>query len=450
LITVDTLRADRLSAYGYTKRRTPTIDSLADQGVRLANAFCDVTWTTPSMASVMTGSYATHHGLRSTYQQLSPENVTLAEVLHEHGYQTGAIVGSFPLDSIYGLDKGFDTYDDNFTAPLIITGDQPIKHVPSRFSPDVSAQNKFGKEKQLNDSRRPDREVTQAAAQWLRQAHSPFFLWVHYFGPHSLPDRRRVGLENLRIHVEQYPDKVAAMDPQIRALLLTLLATRHAADTLIVFHADHGENLGEHHDIGHGRNLYEPVLRIPLIFWYPKKLPARRVLTGMARNVDIFPSVLELAGISYQGVLDGRSLVPAMLGNGHIVTEELYAETEMPRHAAFAEHVNTPGGATQLVGVIRRGIRTADWKFVGTEPAPLIDRPELPFVPSAYPPGEELYDLRHDPSEEKNVAAQRPVVAAALRARLESYAQVPTHPGEAVHADHEAVRERLRVLGYAD
>jgi len=134
------------------------------RGVLFANAFCDVTWTTPSMASVMTGSYAIHHGLRSTYQQLAPQNVTLAEVLHDNGYQTGAVVGSFPLDSIYGLDKGFDTYDDNFTAPLIIIGDQPITHVPSRFSADVEVQGKFGKEKQLNDSRRPDPEVTRAAS----------------------------------------------------------------------------------------------------------------------------------------------------------------------------------------------------------------------------------------------------------------------------------------------
>src|SRR5204863_6710478 len=118
LITVDTLRPDHLSCYGYGAIVTPAIDRLAGEGVLFENAFTDVTWTTPAMASVMTGLYAPHHGLRNSGQRLGPDARTLAEVLAAKGVATAAIVASYPLDSIYGLDQGFELYDDEFTLPI--------------------------------------------------------------------------------------------------------------------------------------------------------------------------------------------------------------------------------------------------------------------------------------------------------------------------------------------
>ncbi len=125
LITVDTLRPDRLSCYGYEKHRTPNIDRLASSGALFERAFCDVTWTTPSMASVMTGTYATIHGFKTTNKHsLDDRNITLAEALREHGYTTAAVIGSFPLNSVYRLDQGFDVYDDQLTAPFVEGSDQ--------------------------------------------------------------------------------------------------------------------------------------------------------------------------------------------------------------------------------------------------------------------------------------------------------------------------------------
>src|SRR5204863_2192860 len=125
LITVDTLRPDHLSCYGYGAIVTPAIDRLAGEGVLFENAFADVTWTTPSMASVMTGLYAPHHGLRTSYERLAPERKTIAEYLRTNGFETAAIIGSFPLDAIFGLNQGFRAYDDHFTAPLSIDPAHP-------------------------------------------------------------------------------------------------------------------------------------------------------------------------------------------------------------------------------------------------------------------------------------------------------------------------------------
>jgi arylsulfatase A-like enzyme len=448
LITVDTLRADYVSASGSGKTWTPNIDALAWQGAIFTNAFCDVTWTTPSMASVMTGTYAVHHGLRTTYEKLAPENVTLAEVLHGHGYQTGAIIGSFPLDSIYGLDQGFETYDDHFTAPLLATG-KAVHHIPSQLTTDVRAQALFNASKQLNDSRRPDPDVTTAAVHWLRAARTPFFLWVHYFGAHALADKRWSAEKALHEQVDGYPHRVTAVDGQIGVLINALAELGHRPDTLVVFHADHGESLGEHFDVGHGRNLYEPALRVPLIFSCPGKISPGRRVTGMARNIDIFPTVLDVVGIRYDGQIDGHSLLPLIQDGKPEGASETYAETEMPRHPMFADLIPGPDGKFQAVGVVRRGIRTPEWKYVRTEPAPLLGR-ESEFVPSRQTVREELYDLGHDPGEINNVATREAALTAAFRARLAGYTDHAARAAPPVDANRSAVKERLRVLGYSD
>jgi arylsulfatase A-like enzyme len=229
LVTVDTLRPDRLSAYGFAGHETPHIDALAAAGALFENAFTDAPWTTPAMASVMTGAYPTFHGFRSTNaNRLGLEHETLAERLRERGYATAAIIGSFPLDSIYQLDQGFDVYDDEFTLPIWKYPGLEPEALESEFKETPEDQAIFALVKAVNNSRRTDAQVTDAAIAWLDGAtpDAPFFLWVHFFGPHSKPDWTLPEEKRFRAQFGQYDPDVVLVDREIGRLL-----ERHHADS---------------------------------------------------------------------------------------------------------------------------------------------------------------------------------------------------------------------------
>jgi len=454
LITIDTLRPDRLSCYGYKAHNTPAFDRLANEGVRFVHAFCDVTWTTPSMSSVMTGSYPTRHGLRSTYQRLAPENVTLAEVLKNAGYATAAIVGSFPVAAMFGLDQGFDQYDDRFSAPIVIGGPTPQKPVENKFHENIDDQRLFQMLKARADAYRPDAQVSDTAIQWLehsRPADRPFFLWLHYFGPHELHDLRLSPEEQNREIIRAYDGQVRETDRQLGRLLEALDRLGLTANTLTILHADHGQSLGEHWYVGHGRNLYDPTLRIPLLVRLPGVVPGGKAVQALARNIDIFPTVLDLTGIQIEHVIDGESLRPLWEGDGRSTAErELYCETYMPAMQAFVQKVSFEGQQVSLP-FRRRGLRTKDWKYVRNEPWPLIDTANPPPIPPELverETSEELYDLRSNPLElAKHRITDRPDLLSAFRNRVEEHARTTAAPSKRRELD-EAAKERLRSLGY--
>jgi len=460
LITVDTLRRDRLSCYGYDKHETPNIDRLASSGALFERAFCDVTWTTPSMASVMTGTYATVHGFKSTnIHSLHDRNITLAEMLSEHGYTTAAVIGSFHVSSIYGLDQGFDVYDDVLTAPFVDGSDLQVTPVPGRRSKDANGQTSDDTPKLPRNIVRSNPEVTKAATQWLRRSSGrPFFLWVHYFGPHSRPTARmKSAARQFRRHVKQYDFKVRLADREVGRLLEVVEELGLTRNTLVVFHADHGESLQEHGSVGHV-NLYESTLGVPLIVRFPARVPAGIRVRSLARNIDIFPTVLEAIGIEVAHSLSGASLFPLIAAVGTSVDaeslRETYMETYLPAHWMFAPEVHLPDGSQTKVGVVSRGIRTHRWKFLANEPIQLFEESSLPDVPTevlASLRTEELYDLDSDPEESENVIAQHPALASKLRERLAAYAQ-PAAADDAVSEIEldEAARERLRALGYLE
>jgi arylsulfatase A-like enzyme len=460
LITVDTLRRDRLSCYGYEKHETPNIDRLAGSGALFERAFCDVTWTTPSRASVMTGTYATIHGFKTTdIHSLNDRNITLAEVLREHGYTTAAVIGSFPLNSIYGLDQGFDVYDDLLDASSVGGSDRQVAPVPSRRSEDVKEQNADNPPMIPSSAVRLDPEVTKIAAQWLRRSSGrPFFLWVHYLGPHSRPTPRlKSAAEHMRRHVKRYDSKLRVNDREVGRLLEVVEELGLTTSTLIVFHADHGESLQEHGSVGH-EDLYEPTLGVPLIVSFPPRVPAGIRVRSLARNIDIFPTVLEAVGIEVAHSLSGDSLFPLMAVAGTAADvespRETYMETYLPAHRMFAPRVRLPDGSLTNVGVVSRGIRTHRWKFATNEPIPFVGESSLPDVPKevlASLRTEELYDLDSDPEESENVIAQHPALASTLRAKLASYAR-PAAVDDAVSEIEldEAAKERLRALGYME
>jgi arylsulfatase A-like enzyme len=453
LITVDTLRPDRLSAYGYEKHRTPNFDRLAREGALFENAFCDVTWTTPSMASVMTGRYPTVHRIQSSFQRLSPEAITLAEVLLESGFHTAAIMGSFPLHSVFGLNQGFQTYDDTFSKPLILpaSGTPPVEtergNQPTPRPDDQAEMVAFIMDKALNDAYRPDDQVSDRVIRWLREERQePFFLWVHYFGPHEKPQPTEDLVEVVRLQVEQYDPDVVFADEQVGRVLAVLDELRLTDSTAVIVHADHGQSLMEHHQFGHGRNLYDPNQRIPMLMRLPGVIPKGQRVTRTVRNVDILPTVLDLTHVRTNIPLDGVSLLPIIAGKNVGGGEEAYAETYLPALRMFSDSIDE---STQL-GFRRLGIRTPEWKFIVNDPHEFMDVGDQAPLSEATRQShysEQLFDLRYDPGEERDVVNEHRDVAQHLRNRVMAY-QNMSGPRSETMPLNAADRERLRSLGY--
>lgn len=468
LVTVDTLRPDHLSAYGRAVHETPNIDRLAREGALFENAFADCPWTTASMASVLTGTYPTVHGFKSTnVNRLARSNVTLAEVLSGRGYDTAAVIGSFPLDSIYQLDQGFDHYDDTFTTPIWIHPDVEPKHLESEFRSSPEDQAMFAMAKAMNDSRRTDAEVSDAAIAWLREhgGGAPFFLWVHYFGPHSKPDWRVPESERLSQELARYEPDVLENDREVGRLLDALDASGRSDATLVVFHADHGESLGEEGYVGHGQLLNDATMHIPLLLRWPGHVRAGARVRDLVRNVDIFPTVLDAVGVPPPRPLSGSSLLPrvdardagAPPGPGPDASAlpdgMVYMETYYPAHAAFATPVEV-GGRTYEVGTIRRAVRAGRWQLERDEPHPLMDvsnggKEDLPAAALDAVRDERLVDWTR-PGPPVDQSDRHPEIAARLRERLDAEIARERErpaPSEALDVDAET-RLRLKSLGY--
>jgi len=468
LITVDTLRPDHLGAYGNPRVRTPNIDRLAAEGAVFENAITDTPWTTPSVSSVMTGTYATVHGFKSTsINRLAQENVTLAEVLRGAGYTTAAVVGSFPLDAVFQLDQGFEHYDDDFTTPIWTMPGHEFEHIESQFFDSPDRQRFFILSKALNDSRREDAEVTDAALAWLRKERvEPFFLWVHYFGPHEKPDWTVAEERRERRRIGMYDPDTEVADREVGRLVDAVDSLGLGENTFVVFHSDHGESLGEQGLVGHGQLLNDASMRIPLIMRYPPRIERGVRVSQLARNVDIFPTVLDAVGIASDHELSGESLLPAVgspaergwtaLRDRFRGERVAYMETYYPAHVAFATPVTLPDGTKVKVGLVRRGVQTREWKYLKTEPHALMDvapgsLPKLPEDLAASLVHEELYHLSDPSGGNLNVARKYPEVVEEMRALLQSNLEAergiaPSVPAE---ADPE-MKLRLKSLGYGE
>ena len=261
LITIDTLRADRVGAYGWTAARTPAIDALAARGVRFARAFATAPITLPSHASLLTGLYPPGHGSRHNGMKVSAGSATLAMVLREQGWATGAFVGAFPLDRRFGLDRGFDQYGDRMPR-----------------GPDGRL---------LNE--RPGSQVVDEALAWIGGiGDQPALLWVHLFEPHAPYDAepaRGTGGRDLPASI-RYDDEVARADVELGRLLAGL--GERAASALVIVAGDHGEAFGEHGEIAHSVFLYDTTLRVPLIIAGPgfARRIARRRRVARGRAAD--------------------------------------------------------------------------------------------------------------------------------------------------------------------
>jgi choline-sulfatase len=301
MITIDTLRADRLGVYGYMNARTPMIDGLARGAARFSHAYAAAPITLPSHASLMTGRYPPSHGARHNGMRVDPSVPTLAERLKAAGFATGAFVAAFPLDHRFGLQRGFDRYEDRMPA---------------------TAQGRPANE-------RPGREVVDQALAWLTANRGKrFFLWVHLFEPHAPygrpGDRRPMTL--------RYDDDVAEADRQVGRLISALSSDMRSTVTVIA--SDHGEAFGEHGEIGHSIFVYDTTLQVPLIVAGPSIDP--RVVDQPVGLVDVASTALRLLGLEpLTG--DGIDLSPVLLGqqregddNQKATARELYAESFAP------------------------------------------------------------------------------------------------------------------------
>ena len=444
LITVDTLRADRLAPYGYEKVRSPHIQALADDGILFESAICDTTWTTPSVASVMTGKYPFEHGVRTLINRLPQSETTLAEVMAQQGYRTGAIVGSFPLDRRFGFAQGFDSYDDDVNTAYF--GAAPEAPDEALFDGSSRDMWEWYSGRLRTQAYRPDDQVATRAIEWLDGNDSaPFFLWVHFFGPHEKPNAaiggKRHGKNKRPAREVLYDRDVEKTDRQVGRVLDRIALDSRADRTVILFHSDHGQTLSEHEKPGHGFDLYDTNARVPLIIRLPGGERAGTRVARLVRNIDIFPTLAGLAGAKGRVGSRAQDLLSSSGGD----EPHAYLETFLWTSAYAANDEKEVRDANKPRWGLR-GLRTARFKLIVRAPIPGIElAPDEESLESA----PKLYDLEADPGEELNVASVNPEQLTRMLELLGRYPDRVARSRETLELDASA-RESLQALGYLE
>jgi len=398
LITIDTLRTDRLGAFGSTRGLTPRLDRLGAEGLRLTRTYTSAPLTLPAHASLLTSASPPVHGVRNNSLFRLGDNLpTLATVLKAAGYRTGAFVGAFVLDARFGLARGFDLYDDRYGEGA--AGEEPerrAEEVVARAS-DWIAQSAIANQSAIRNP----------------QSALPWFAWVHLYDPHA-PYRAP---EPYASRHEPYDAEVAYADASIGTLLDRLSAAGELDRTLIVFTADHGESLGEHGEATHGVFVYESTMRVPALVWAGNRIGGRSY-GGLARLVDLAPTAADLLGLTVPAAFEGRSMLAAVNAGE--------AGSQAPPAYIEAMDAKLTRNWAPLTGIVSGAFK-------------LIDLP----VP-------ELYDLARDPGEATNLfardAERARVLGALLRQRTGELASRAA-PASRSALDSEA-RQRLQALGY--
>jgi len=376
LITVEALRADHLATYGYEKLDTPAISRLAQNGIVFENVIVQAPLTLPSHATILTGTYPQYHGLQNVVGVLRESTPSLARWFSERGYETGAFVGSAALLSQWGLNRGFKTYDDHFS----ISVSRPIDFYLVK---------------------RRAGAVLDHALSWLReQKEKSHFLWIHFADPHVPYDPPEPFATE---YCENpYDGEIAYVDSILDRLLGVLREDGLYDSSLIVLTSDHGVGLGEHGEESHGLFLYESCLRVPLIL----KLPEYHALslegvknvrqTQQVRSVDIAPTIIQLLDESVPEAMQGKSLLLEMQKNSNKTDLPAYAESYYSRS-----------------------------KF-GWSPLFSYSSGDMKFILS---PDPELYNLKDDPKETKNLYDEQRALADEMERRLIEFQRSHTFPG---------------------
>ena len=401
LISIDTCRADYLSCYGYPRETTPNIDNLAKEGILFENVISPVPLTLPAHCSMLTGTIPPYHGVHDNHDyRLSESNTTLAEILKERGFTTGAIISAFVLDAQFGLNQGFETYNDRF---------EKVDLVHNMFA-----------------ERKGD-ETTRCAVQWLeKHQRGKFFLFLHYYDPHEdyePPEPFKSTFyrnsNDLREHLNgAYAGEIAFTDHCIGEVLNKLKELGLYDSTLIILVGDHGELLGEHGEPTHTYYIYQNAIRVPLLFKVPGQETHRNV-KDLAGIIDIVPTVCSLLDIDLPVDVQGIDLSNRIFGKKNPPGEQRHVYCESFRPTTY--------GTNPLLGVV-----TSDnWKYIQTT------RPEL-------------YNLSTDPGESINLLIQQEQRGRILQDRLKQLLEQTVRKDESdsrTELDAEA-RKRLESLGY--
>ena len=399
LITIDTLRADHVGAYGWTRARTPTLDAIATSGALFERAFAAAPITLPSHATLLTGRYPPGHGARDNGLRVSATVPTLATELHAKGFATAAFVAAFPLDHQFGLDRGFDVYGD--TLPRGADGRPANERPASAVVNDAVAwlRTPGPKGPGLHGSDLPAPPGSPALP------GRPFFLWVHVFEPHAPYGDPS---SSSRSALERYDEEIATADREIGRLIAALGPL--AARTLVVAAGDHGEAFGEHDEYAHSIFVYDTTLRVPLLMSGPG-IPAGTRVAEPVTLADVAPTVMRALGMQLADV-DGIDLSPA------------FSRVTLPQRELFAESF---APLVEFGWAPLRALRTGGRKLIAA-------------------PTPELFDVEQDPAETKNLAGAQSNAVQTLQTRVNRYSG-PDLPSAAT-ADREAA-ERLRALGYS-
>ncbi len=407
LITIDTLRADRLSSWGSDRVQTPHMDRLAAEGARFANASSTVPFTLPAHSSMMTGLYPPSHGVRENVGYvLGSDAVTLAERFQSLGYHTGGFVSAFVLDARWGIARGFETYVDDFDLESMDGAN-------------------------LGSVQRAGPETISRALDWLDSlpgagadgaaagGRAPFFLWLHLFDPHDPyepPEPFRSAYPG-----RPYDGEVAYTDSLIGEFRAALEERELFDGSVVVLTSDHGEGLGDHGESYHGFFIYDATVHVPFIVRLPGGVEGGRVVDDAVSHVDIAPTLAELIGLPEiaPSAVHGRSLLPDIEGRSAPTGGRgVYAESFYPLyHYGWAP---------------LRSLRTAEYKFIEA-------------------PDPELYALREDPGELNNALRVRRDVSRGMRAEaLELIAELDrSAPAATPEPDlDEQALAQLRALGY--
>ncbi len=406
-ILIDMLRADRLSAYGYERETTPRIDHLVSTGVRFAHTEAHSSWTKSSMASLWTGVLPPRTGILRFDDGLVDDVKMPAEIFKEAGYRTAGIWRNGWVASNFGFDQGFDLY----------------------LRPAPRAQDNF--EKPLPGTRRlpgTDADVSRAAVEFLKShGKDPFLLYLHYMDVHQYAYDPEAAAQGWGSSLsDAYDASIHWTDRHVDWIVRELEDLDLMKDTIVVIGSDHGEAFREHRREGHAHDLYREVTEVPFIMILPFSLQQELVVEPLVRNVDIWPTLLDMLGLPALEQTDGQSLVPLMLAS------------------ARGEAMETPVSVSYI---------DQRWGRMEQEASPLVgirkDGRRLMWKPADPDKTLQIYDLETDPGEKRNLAKSPPEWADELRADLEARLELPLAWGEADQVEiDEMYKAQLRALGY--
>jgi arylsulfatase A-like enzyme len=410
-VTLDTTRADHLQPYGYTLATSPGLARLAEQGVVFEQAHSHVASTLPSHATMFTGLLPPSHSVRCNGRFRLPQAVpTLAEILSQAGWATGAVLGAFPLEHRFGLARGFDVYDDDFSVSAVTAARQAGR---------MDRPGGWLGHEYLDFERGAD-EVTDRALAWIGRQGRPWFLFAHYFDAHWPYEAPAAEAARFRL---PYDAEIAYMDRHVARLVETVL--REDPRTLVIITADHGESLGEHGEAWHNRHVYEATNHVPLLMLWPGRIEAGRREALEVGLADVLPTILDLFGLAAPARLDGRSLA-GLFGVGvppqpaPVYLETLVGSLEEGRGREVRGMLET---GRKVIARTIAGRRGARWEY---------------------------YDLAADPGELRSLADVADEDFLRRRDRLIQWSQrlereAPVR--QPLQLDQGAV-ERLRALGY--